>query len=445
MVRPVRRRHARPRNRALTRAAIASASIAVLVGAAALTGCGSTLKHAASATADADVADSSPGSCQAVALQALSAVAERVYREGVASERTASAQKLIEGSTALRAAVEAGDASAARRATSALVATGHLTDLRIVRDGKTLLAMGGAALAPLSGTLKGADGKPIATFTTSVWSDAGLVAETDGIDEAQTIVRTAPVGTAPGAAGGARTLAGAFALPSGELPAEGTLTSAGSAYSFASFAGTSYPSGDPVRVYLVRSNSSLAPLCGASAAETQFATISHIAHLIYEAEAGKRTLPLVRRVQTSEPLLQAVAQRNVPATRAAIIALLNHHIVRIRVTVGGRVLEDVGGPFVLAPVSAPLRLNGRTIGTMTLSIQDDEGYKRLAARLAGLDVVMYMGPRLVKSTIGFAPGPVPSSGPFEHRGKSYRAYTFYATAFPSGPLRITDLIPIPYS
>jgi hypothetical protein len=31
------------------------------------------------------------------------------------------------------------------------------------------------------------------------------------------------------------------------------------------------------------------------------------------------------------------------------------------------------------------------------------------------------------------------------RGKSYRAYTFDAKAFPSGPLRITVLIPLPYS
>ncbi len=440
MVRPVRTRFAL-RSRALERAGIAFAALAVLAGAAVLAGCGSTLKHAAGATADADVADSSPGSCPAVALQALGNVAERVYREGVSSERTASAQKLIEGSAALRAAVEAGDASAARSAARALLATGHLTDLRVVRDGRTLLETGTGALAPLSGTLKGAGGKPIATFTTSVWSDAGLIAETNGIAEAQTVVRTAPAR----AAGGARTLAGGFALPSAGLPAQGTLTSAGKAYSFTSFDGTSYPSGDPVRIYLVRSNDALAPLCGASAAETQFKTISHIAHLIYEGEAGKRTLPLVRRVQSSRPLLQAVAQRDAPATRAAIVALLNHHIVRIRVTVGGRVLSDVGGPFVLAPVSAPLRLGGRTIGTVTLSIQDDEGYKRLAARLAGVDVVMYVGTRLVKSTIGSSPGAVPTSGAFSYRGRSYRDYTFYGTAFPSGPLRITDLIPIPYS
>lgn len=427
------------RRATLARAAIAPVALAVLAAATVLSGCGSTLRHVTGASASADVVDTSPGSCPAIALQAIGDVAERVYREGVHSERTASAQNLIEGSQALRAAVEANDANAARSAARALLATGHMTDLRIVREGKTLLQTGGAALAPLSGTLKGADGKPIATYTTSVWSDAGLIAETNGIAEAQTVVRSDP------ATHSARTLAGAFSLPSAALPAAGTLTNAGTAYAFASYEGTSYPSGAPLRIYLVRSVGSLSALCGASAEDTTFDAVTHIAHLIYEAEGGKRTLPLVRRVQESQPLLQAVSQRDPQATRAAIVALLNHHIVRIRVSVGGRLLSDVGGPYVLAPVSAPLRLGGRTIGTVTLSIQDDEGYKRLAARLAGVDVVMYMGARLVKSTIGYSPGPVPTSGAFAYHGRNYRAYTFYGTAFPSGPLRITDLVPVPYS
>jgi hypothetical protein len=40
---------------------------------------------------------------------------------------------------------------------------------------------------------------------------------------------------------------------------------------------------------------------------------------------------------------------------------------------------------------------------------------------------------------------VPQSGPFTYRGRSFRVYTVHASAFPSGPLRISVLIPIPYS
>jgi len=186
-------------------------------------------------------------------------------------------------------------------------------------------------------------------------------------------------------------------------------------------------------------------LCGASDEDTTVNTISHVAHLIYEGEGGRRTLEQIHRVQRNRPLLSAVARRDAAATRRAVEALLHQHIVRLRVSAGGRLLSDVGGPLVLAPVHAPLRLGGRRIGSFVLSIQDDEGYKRLAARLVGLDVVMYMGSRLVKSTLGPSPGAIPTSGKLRLRGRTYRLFTFKAEAFPSGPLRITVLIPIPYS
>ena len=85
-----------------------------------------------------------------------------------------------------------------------------------------------------------------------------------------------------------------------------------------------------------------------------------VATLIYAGEAGRRTLPQVRRVQHDQALLQAVASRDQAATRQAIVGLLNQHIVRLRVSAGGGLLSDVGGPFVLAPVRADLRL-----GTVT--------------------------------------------------------------------------------
>jgi hypothetical protein len=127
------------------------------------------------------------------------------------------------------------------------------------------------------------------------------------------------------------------------------------------------------------------------------------------------------------------------------MGLLTQHIVRLRVSAGGRLLSDVGGPYVLAPVNATLRLGGRTIGSFVLSIQDDEGYLRLTKRLAGLDVLMYMGSKLVKNSLGPMPGTVPASGTYHYRGHTFRVFTLHAKAFPSGPLRIVVLIPIPYS
>jgi hypothetical protein len=119
--------------------------------------------------------------------------------------------------------------------------------------------------------------------------------------------------------------------------------------------------------------------------------------------------------------------------------------VRLRVTVGGRLLADVGGPFVLAPVHGVLRSGGRGLGSFVLSIQDNEGYMRLAKRLVGVDVLMYMGPQLTKNSLGPSPGRVPPSGTYRYRGNDFAVYTLHAEAFPAGPLEIRVLVPLPYS
>jgi hypothetical protein len=397
-------------------------------------GCGSSV--GGSATADLDpLAGRSSSACPAVVLDALAHVAMRVYNEGVASERTAAAVHFISRSSALREAVEHGDSGAARRAAQALVATGHMTSLTVLRGGQTLAEAGSPnALAPLRGSILSAAGAPIGSFVTSVWADDGFIAEMQGVSEGDVALRE-----------GAHSIAGSFTLPAGELPAAGTLTEHGVAFQYTSFGAAVYPSGS-LRVYLLRPVSSTTGLCGRTAQDTLVNTISRIARLIYAGEAGHRALIQVHRVQHDPALLSAVARRDPAATRTAIEGLLNQHIVRLRVSAGARLLADVGGPYVLAPVDGALRLHGRQIGNFVLSIQDDEGYLRLTKRLAGLRVLMYMrGSELVKNSLGPVRGAIPASGSYQYRGHTFRVFTLDASAFPSGPLTIHVLIPIPYS
>ncbi|HYM55186.1 MAG TPA: hypothetical protein VES97_07470 [Solirubrobacteraceae bacterium] len=404
-------------------------SVAVL--AAVLAGCGSTPKSSSAAQASA-----APGSCPQTVLEVLGKVVARAYREGVSSERTAIARRVIAGSAALRQAVEGDNAAAARAAAQALVADGHITNLRVMRGSSTLADVGGPALAPLRGTITGAGGAPIGSYVASVWSDGGFLAETDGLAEGAVALRV-----------NGRSVGGSFPLPTGTLPAEGTLTRGRVLYRYTSFPAETYPSGS-ARVYLLKSVRSTTAFCGPTSEDTLVNTLSHVASLIYAGEAGSRTVPQVHRVQRNQPLLLAVSRHDPAAAKLAIEGLLNEHVVRLRVNAGGRLLADVGGPYVLAPVRAPLRLGGRTIGNLVLSIQDDEGYLRLAKRLAGLDVLMYMNPahpKLVKNSLGAAPGAVPASGSYQYRGRTFRVFTLNAGAFPSGPLRIQVLIPIPYS
>ncbi len=375
-------------------------------------------------------------------LGALGDVAERVYREGVSSARTASALSLISHSIPLREAIERGDPRAARAAARALVTTGHMTNLKVIRSGaaaqggpQVLADAGGPnALAPLSGKILGAAGAPIASFVASVWADNGFVDETNGIAEGKTALREH-----------GRSIAGSFALPPGELPAQGALTVRGVDYRYTSFPASVYPTARPLRVYLLKSIPSIAPLCGRTATDTLVNTVSRVARLIYTGETGASALTQVHRVQHNQPLLRAVSQREPEASRLAIDNLLNEHIVRLRVSSGGRLLSDVGGPDVLAPVRAPLRLRGKAIGSFVLSIQDDLGYLLLAQRLAGCRVVMHRGSQVVMSSFRLVPAHIPAEGVFHYRGQSYRVFTLHAEAFPSGPLRISLLIPIPYS
>jgi len=417
------------------RAAVICALLAVLAG------CGSSTTGGLSARVSADPqAQTVPSACSTAVLDTLGYIAMRVYREGVSSERTGAALSFVTRSIPLREAVERDDPQAARAAAQALLASGYMTNLRVVRGNQTLAEVGGThALAPLHGSIIGASGAPIASFSASVWADNGFVAETNGIAQGATALREH-----------GQSIAGSFALPSGELPTQGTITIKKVAYGYTSFPAEAYPAGNGLRVYLLRSIPSIASLCGQTPTDTLVNTLSHVARLIYAGETGGRALIQVHRVQHNQPLLRAVAARDPVATRTAIEGLLNEHVVRLRVSAGGRLLSDVGGPYVLGPARAPLRLNGRQIGNMVLSIQDDEGYKRLAGRLAGLDVLMYMNlnpahPTLVKNSLGPSPGAVPSSGSYRYRGHTYRVFTLHAQAFPSGPLRIVVLIPIPYS
>ncbi len=90
-------------------------------------------------------------------------------------------------------------------------------------------------------------------------------------------------------------------------------------------------------------------------------------------------------MESSTVFQRAVAAGSVAATRAAIIDFFaaHIHVVRVRVTIGQRLLIDEGGPFVLAPVHGTLRSGGRVVGHFEMAIQDDAGYLKLAHLFTG--------------------------------------------------------------
>ena len=187
--------------------------------------------------------------------------------------------------------------------------------------------------------------------------------------------------------------------------------------------------------------------CGAAAPATLAKAAGHVATQIYADElSAPGVLADQRQVESNGPLLDALASGNLAGARRAVRMLVysHTHIVRLRVLRGNTVQADIGGPFILAPVSGTLRLHGRTVGRYLLSVQDDLGYVKLERRFIGAPLVLQSGalPIPLEGTLAAAPASIPNLGPVTYRGVSYEAFSFQAKAFPQGKLRISLLIPI---
>jgi hypothetical protein len=121
-----------------------------------------------------------------------------------------------------------------------------------------------------------------------------------------------------------------------------------------------------------------------------------------------------------------------------------YHIVRVRLTSGSRLVADVGGPYALAPATGTVRgPDGRVAGHVTISVQDDTGYIKLMHRFTGAAVQLRTaaGVLVPGSTLDPGPASIPGHGAVSYAGRTYRALTYDAPAFPSGPLHVSLLLP----
>jgi hypothetical protein len=202
-----------------------------------------------------------------------------------------------------------------------------------------------------------------------------------------------------------------------------------------------------------RASVSSQPPCGSAAPEALAQTVGSVAKQIYDGEvSSSETLKDRHQVESYAPLLRAMASGEVAAVKAAVTSLVysHTHIVRLRVSVGSKLLADVGGPYVLAPLGGTLSLHSRTVGHYLLSVQDDLGYVKIETHYIGAPLVLRRDakdePANDVPVAGLlAPGPatIPEHGPVTYRHVTYQAYSFAASAFPSGPLRISVLVPLP--
>jgi hypothetical protein len=151
------------------------------------------------------------------------------------------------------------------------------------------------------------------------------------------------------------------------------------------------------------------------------------------------------QVEGYAPLLSALASENRAAIRTAVTNLVysRTHIVRLRVISRRGMVTDVGGPYIIAPVAGTLRLHGHSVGRYLLSVQDDLGYVKLESRYVGAPIVLHIGTRRlpVEETAAFTYAGLPAVAPVSYHGSSFEAFSFDASAFPTGILHVTLLVP----
>ncbi|HTY97293.1 MAG TPA: hypothetical protein VMB91_09660 [Solirubrobacteraceae bacterium] len=187
--------------------------------------------------------------------------------------------------------------------------------------------------------------------------------------------------------------------------------------------------------------------CGAASAATVAAVDEQVAKQIYEDElAGRETLEDEAHVRQSRPLLNALSSGDTPAIAAAVSAIVytpHWHIVRLRVLRAGHVVADVGGPYVIAPVTGTIQEHGRTLGSFVMSVQDDSGYVKLVTRLIGIPVELYRGRSPLMGTVTPVPQVPRAEAHLEVHGTAYRARVFTTNSFPDGTLTVALLVPLP--
>jgi hypothetical protein len=187
--------------------------------------------------------------------------------------------------------------------------------------------------------------------------------------------------------------------------------------------------------------------CGAATTATVTNTVVQVAQRIYQGEISSPEVRADRRqVEEDGPLLSALAAGDRVAVAEAVRRLVysGTHIVRLRVVSNGAVLSDIGGPYILAPVSGTLRSGGRTVGRYILSVQDDLGYVKLESRFIGLPLILRTGGHPIALEGALRPGSkVPAHGPMRYAGRRYETVSLPARAFLGEALTITLLVPLP--
>jgi hypothetical protein len=186
--------------------------------------------------------------------------------------------------------------------------------------------------------------------------------------------------------------------------------------------------------------------CGAATTGAVAAVDAAVTTNIYANElGGQEVSDDLALITGSQRLIDAVTSQDLKAVHQAASALVYHptwHIVALRVLdSAGGVLADVGGKFVIAPVSGVLRsASGEQIGSFVMSVQDDAGVTKLESDSVGDPIGIYYKGPLVASLGARFPRKAPTGSSLRIGRVTYRTVWLTYNAYPSGTLRALLLV-----
>lgn len=398
-------------------------------------GCGSggtaTLTETASRT---PVARDCPGAT----MEALQSVGHSLYEESATGRIVAQARYRLESSRALAEAVARGDRPKSKRVLRSLLLN-QIVSVQVQHAGRALARIElGKGIAPSVGQLR-LGGRVVGTFAVAVQGANGYAQTVSGLTGARVVVRSH-----------GRLLASTLTPAPPRPRADQTeATLAGVTYRVDTFGASAFPA-LPVSVSLLVPSSTLTSACphngpAIDPAQARANAWGRVAERVYNAEhTGPKAQRILAVVASSRAFRTAVLAGDRKATRAAIIGFFRSHlhIVRVRVMRAGKLLIDVGGPHVLAPIRGTIYdARGRVAAHYELAIQDDLGFTLLARAFTGAQTLLRTDSGQAIGTLNPGPAQIPDRGRISYRGVAYQAYSFAGEAFPSGKLRISLLYP----
>jgi hypothetical protein len=188
-----------------------------------------------------------------------------------------------------------------------------------------------------------------------------------------------------------------------------------------------------------------APACGAPT-QTIAAVDGGVLRTIYANEQRSYEVEAdLGHVDATVGLVLAVARGDRVAAQTAANAIIAHpgwHVSHLRVSdARGVLIADAGVPNAIAPVRGTLRLAGRTVGSLLMSVQDAPGIMKLEVKIVGNAIGVYRQGALLMASGGGLPFSPPDVATLSLGRSSYEVVRQAIEAFPSGTITLAMLVP----